>query len=142
MVSHSRLSHPDTHSRWPYRGSICGYRATPTDVSPIGNLCRIIMPVHRLWSPRTRRYAGLISCSVLGLSQWIMGGCTVLPPWLLISTTDLPSPFIRYAPDARIFKTAREIDELCALYVWTCNSTRAICPLWQSIHLLSFRLFQ
>lgn len=33
---------------WPYRGSICGYRATPTDVSPIGNLCRIIMPVHRL----------------------------------------------------------------------------------------------
>lgn len=39
---------PDTHSRWPYRGSICGYRATPTDGSPIGNLCRIIMPVHRL----------------------------------------------------------------------------------------------
>lgn len=33
----------------------------------------------RLWSPRTRRYAGLISCSVPGLSQWVMGGCAMPP---------------------------------------------------------------
>lgn len=41
MVSRS----VSTRSRRPYRGSICGYRATPTDVSPIADLCRIIMLV-------------------------------------------------------------------------------------------------
>lgn len=43
------------------------------DVSTISNLCWIIMPVHQLWSSRTRRYADLISCFESGLSQWIMG---------------------------------------------------------------------
>lgn len=91
MVSRS----VSTRTQRPYRSSICGYRATPTDVSPIGNLCRIIMPVHRLWSPRTRRYADLISCFESGLSQWIMGLDTVPLSCLLISfSKDLLSSFI------------------------------------------------
>lgn len=84
-----------TRTRRPYPSSICGYRATPTDVSPIANLCRIIMPVHRLWSPRTRRYADLISCFESGLSQWIMGLDTAPLSCSLISfSEDLLSSFI------------------------------------------------
>lgn len=97
----------DTHSTRPYPSSICGYRATPTDVSPIANLRRIIMPVHRLWSPRTRRYADLISCLESGLSQWIMGLDTAPLSCSLISfSQDLLSSFIgrSYSHAISIFK--------------------------------------
>lgn len=65
------------------------------------------MPVHRLWSPRTRRYADLISCLESGLSQWIMGLDTAPLSCSLISfSQDLLSSFIgrSYSHAISIFK--------------------------------------
>lgn len=108
MVAHSRLAATRTHVghiEAPSATTVPRRQTFRRSAISAGLLCLSTW----LWSPRTRRYAGLISCSVPGLNQWIMGGRAALPPWLLISSpTDLPSSLYsaRSGRRAGIFKTA------------------------------------
>lgn len=131
----SRSSQPRTNARWlhieaPSAATVPRRQTFRRSAISVGLLC---LSTAAIWSPRTRRYAGLISCSVPGLSQWVMGGCAVprcrdcsyLSRQIYRWPPSPPSPlYSMRAPDADLSSRARKIDEY-ALYTYeTCNFAR------------------